>query len=97
MKKQDTIFDKIVSGEIPSWKVWEDSKFLAFLTPFPNTKGQTIVVPKKNVEKLAEAIFAMVNNYENYSKTFSNNISEYEKGHSWEKLARQMLEIAKKT
>ena len=55
-----------------------------------------IVVPKKNVEKLAEAIFAMVNNYENYSKTFSNNISDYEREHSWEKLAHQMLEIAKK-
>ena len=58
MKKQDTIFDKIVSGEIPSWKVWEDSKFLAFLTPFPNTKGQTIVVPKKNA---GEYIFSVSN------------------------------------
>lgn len=56
-----------------------------------------IVVPKKNVEKLANAIFAMANNYENYSKSFLNNTSEYEKDHSWEKLAHQMLEIAKKT
>ena len=53
-----------------------------------------IIVPKKNVEKLADAIFAMANNYENYSKIFSNNISDYEKEHSWEKLAHQMLEIA---
>lgn len=43
-----TLFDKIVSGEIPSWKVWEDDNYLAFLTPFPNTPGFTVVVPKNN-------------------------------------------------
>lgn len=43
-----TIFDKIVSGEMKSWKVWEDDKFLAFLTPFPNTPGFTVVIPKQN-------------------------------------------------
>ncbi|MFA6094850.1 MAG: HIT family protein [Candidatus Paceibacterota bacterium] len=45
----DTIFDKIVRGEMKSWKVWEDEEYLAFLTPFPNTPGLTIVIPKKNV------------------------------------------------
>ena len=44
-----TIFDDIVSGEIKSWKVWEDEKFLAFLTPFPNTPGFTVVIPKQNI------------------------------------------------
>ncbi|MDB5184728.1 MAG: diadenosine tetraphosphate hydrolase [Candidatus Saccharibacteria bacterium] len=44
----DTIFDKIVSGEIPSYRVWEDDNYLAFLTPFPNTPGLTVVIPKTN-------------------------------------------------
>jgi len=44
----DTIFDKIVRNEIPSYKVWEDDNFLAFLTPFPNTPGLTVVIPKNN-------------------------------------------------
>jgi len=44
-----TIFDKIVSGEEKAWKVWEDDNFLAFLTPFPNTPGFTVVIPKENV------------------------------------------------
>jgi len=43
-----TIFDKIVSGEMKSWQVWENEKFLAFLTPFPNTPGFTVVIPKDN-------------------------------------------------
>ncbi len=43
-----TIFDEIVDGNIPSYKVWEDDNYLAFLTPFGNTPGQTVVVPKQN-------------------------------------------------
>ena len=43
-----TIFDDIVTGKMKSWKVWEDEKFLAFLTPFPNTPGFTVVIPKQN-------------------------------------------------
>ncbi len=43
-----TIFDDIVSGKMKSWKIWEDEKFLAFLTPFPNTPGFTVVIPKQN-------------------------------------------------
>lgn len=44
----ETIFDKIVSGEMKSWIVWEDAGYIAFLTPFPNTPGFTVVIPKKN-------------------------------------------------
>jgi len=44
-----TIFDDILSGDMKSWKVWEDEEFLAFLTPFPNTPGYTVVIPKENV------------------------------------------------
>lgn len=45
----DTIFDKIVRKEIESYIVWEDDKYLAFLTPFPNTPGLTVVIPKTNL------------------------------------------------
>jgi diadenosine tetraphosphate (Ap4A) HIT family hydrolase len=48
MAKIKTLFDKIVDGTIPSWKVWEDDNYLAFLTPFASTPGATVVVPKKN-------------------------------------------------
>jgi diadenosine tetraphosphate (Ap4A) HIT family hydrolase len=43
-----TIFDKIVSGEMKSWTVWEDDEYIAFLTPFPNTPGHTVVTKKVN-------------------------------------------------
>ncbi len=46
----DCIFCKITAGEAPSYKVWEDDKHLAFLTPFPNTEGFTVVIPKAHYE-----------------------------------------------
>jgi diadenosine tetraphosphate (Ap4A) HIT family hydrolase len=44
----DTIFDKIIRDEIKSYKIWEDEHYLAFLTPFPNTPGASVVIPKTN-------------------------------------------------
>jgi histidine triad (HIT) family protein len=45
---EPTLFDKIISGEIPSFKVWQDDAYIAFLTPFPNTPGVVVVAPKQN-------------------------------------------------
>ena len=44
----DCIFCKIVSGEIPSEKVYEDEETLAFLDIRPVNKGHTLVIPKKH-------------------------------------------------
>lgn len=63
----DCIFCKIVAGEIPSYKVYEDDDVLAFLDITQTTPGHTLVVPKehsKNVlamtEEQAKALFAKV-------------------------------------
>ena len=50
--KKMSIFTKIIKGEIPSYKVAENEKFYAFLDINPNAKGHTLVVPKKEVNKL---------------------------------------------
>jgi histidine triad (HIT) family protein len=47
-----TIFTKIISGEIPCYKVAENDSFIAFLDINPNTKGHTLCVPKKEVNKI---------------------------------------------
>lgn len=47
-----TIFSKIISGEIPSYKIAEDDNFLAFLDVFPLVKGHVLVVPKTEVDKI---------------------------------------------
>ena len=47
-----SIFTKIVLGEIPCYKIAEDKNYLAFLDINPNTKGHTLVIPKKEINKL---------------------------------------------
>jgi histidine triad (HIT) family protein len=46
-----TIFSKIITGEIPSYKIAENEKFFAFLDIFPLREGHTLVIPKIEVDK----------------------------------------------
>ena len=57
------VFCKIIAGEIPSYKVYEDENTLAFLDINPVNPGHTLVVPKKhfaNIEEAAEATLCQV-------------------------------------
>ncbi|WP_033959865.1 HIT family protein [Psychroserpens jangbogonensis] len=47
-----SIFTKIISGEIPCYKVAETEDYLAFLDINPNAKGHTLCIPKKEIDKL---------------------------------------------
>jgi histidine triad (HIT) family protein len=47
-----SIFSKIVSGDIPAYKVAEDDRFLAFLDINPLAEGHTLVIPKQEVDYL---------------------------------------------
>lgn len=46
----DCIFCKIVAGEIPGVKIWENEDFVAFLDAFPACTWQTLVIPKKHYD-----------------------------------------------
>lgn len=50
---QDCIFCKIVSGEAPCHKIWEDELYLAFLSIFPNTEGFSVVIAKAHYPSYA--------------------------------------------
>jgi len=67
-----SIFSKIISGEIPSYKIVENEDFLAFLDINPLAKGHTLVIPKKE----SDYIFEMEN--DEYSKfwLFAKNIAK---------------------
>jgi|SRR5690554_319776 len=47
-----SLFTKIIQGEIPCHKVAENEDFIAFLDINPNTKGHTLCVPKKEIDKI---------------------------------------------
>ena len=47
-----TIFSRIITGEIPSYKIAEEDRFFAFLDINPMAKGHTLVVPKQETDYL---------------------------------------------
>ena len=61
----ESIFSKIISGEIPSYKVAEDSHCYAFLDINPNSKGHVLCIPRLAIDKL----FDLPN--EEYNRLFS--------------------------
>ena len=50
-----SIFSRIIAGEIPCYKIKENSNFIAFLDVFPIVEGHVLVVPKQEVDKLFDA------------------------------------------
>jgi histidine triad (HIT) family protein len=52
---EKTIFEKIIDGEIPCTKIYEDEDFLAFLDIQPKAFGDTLLVPKKKVVWMYES------------------------------------------
>lgn len=50
----DCIFCKIVSGDIPSYKLYEDDKVLCFLDAYPDTNGHCLIIPKEHYKDLDE-------------------------------------------
>ena len=49
-----SIFSKIIEGEIPAYKIYEDEKTFAFLDINPEVRGHVLVVPKVEVDKIYE-------------------------------------------
>jgi histidine triad (HIT) family protein len=47
--KNDCLFCKIIAGEIPCFKVYEDENFLAILDRFPATEGTVLILTKRHV------------------------------------------------
>lgn len=52
--RDDCVFCKIVAGQIPCTKVYEDERVLAFMDIAPLNKGHFLVIPKEHVETIAE-------------------------------------------
>lgn len=67
-----SIFTKIITGEIPCYKIAENDKFFAFLDISPLAKGHTLVVPKQETDY----IFDLNDNLVAEMMVFSKNVSK---------------------
>ena len=64
----DSIFTKIIKGEIPCYKIAEDDRFIAFLDVFPIKKGHTLVVPKAQIDYLFDLDDSLLSDLMIFSK-----------------------------
>jgi histidine triad (HIT) family protein len=73
---ENCIFCKIIKGEIPSYKIYEDEEILAFLDAFPTNKGHTLIIPKTHVENIFEVDTKTLQNISKKAQIISKNIKE---------------------
>ena len=71
-----SIFSKIISGEIPSFKIYEDENFLAFLDINPNSTGHTLCIPKKEVDQIFDLDDKTLSELIIFSKKIANAIKK---------------------
>ncbi len=73
------IFCKIVNGEVPAYKVYEDEKTVAFLDIFPRAYAHTLVVPKKHFETIDEMdeeyLAALIKSVKNVAKLLKEKLN----------------------
>ena len=69
-----SIFTKIIKGEIPCYKIYEDDNYLAFLDIMPNCEGHTLLVPKKPAKWVWD-----VENYDEYFETARKIVRHFQK------------------
>ena len=71
-----SIFSKIISGEIPSFKIYEDDNFLAFLDINPNALGHTLCIPKKEIDHIFDLDDKTLSELIIFSKKVANAIKK---------------------
>jgi histidine triad (HIT) family protein len=69
-----SVFSKIISGEIPAYKVAENDMFLAFLDISPLAKGHTLVIPKEEYDYLFDIEDDMIGEYMIFAKKVAKAI-----------------------
>lgn len=71
-----SIFSKIISGDIPSYKIAEDDHFLAFLDIFPLVEGHVLVIPKVEVDKIFDVPDELLSKWLLFAKPIAKAIEK---------------------
>ena len=72
----DCIFCKIVKGEMPSYKLYEDDLVMVILDAYPNVDGHTLIIPKKHYDTLMDLPDELVTHINDVAKKYINHIME---------------------
>ena len=72
----ESIFTKIIKGEIPCYKILEDDRFIAFLDVFPIKKGHTLVVPKAQIDYLFDLDDSLLSDFMLFTKKVAQKMEK---------------------
>lgn len=71
-----TIFTKIITGDIPSYKVAENDEFLAFLDIQPIVKGHVLVIPKEPIDYIFDIEDQDLGKFMSFAKTVAKKMDK---------------------
>lgn len=72
----DSIFTKIIKGELPCYKIAENDKFLAFLDVNPLVEGHTLVIPKQEIDYIFDVEDSLLSEMMIFSKQVALKIEK---------------------
>ncbi len=72
----ECLFCRIVSGEIPSYKLYEDDKVMVILDAYPNVDGHTLIIPRKHYDTFMDIPEDLLLHINKISKQYTNHIME---------------------
>ncbi len=75
-KSEESVFTKIIKGEIPSHKIYEDDRCLAFLDIYPQAEGHTLLIPKQQIDKLWDLPDDLYHHLWNMAKKIETKMTE---------------------
>lgn len=75
LRDENCVFCKIVDGIIPSYKVYEDENFLGILTIKPQSKGHTLLIPKKHFDDILDLPEDLNSQLFSVARKFSQKLS----------------------
>ena len=72
----ECLFCKIIKGEVPSYKLYEDELVMVIMDAYPNVDGHTLIIPKQNYDTFMDLPDELVTHINNVAKKYTNHIME---------------------
>ena len=72
----DCLFCKIIEGDVPSYKLYEDDEVIVILDAYPNVDGHTLIIPKKHYDTFKDIPADLLTHINEISKKYTDILME---------------------
>lgn len=72
----ECLFCKIIKGEVPGYKLYEDDLVMVIMDVYPNVDGHTLIIPKQHYDTFMDLPDELVTHINNVAKQYTNHIME---------------------